>query len=139
MNRRRRTLAQKKAVIMAPRNPRDLFMPRNKELEESCASCPFRKDNDKEFGEVMTRLAKAGSDGYAFEEVISDTMSPQAVVRARQLIADDCTFQGEFVCHGTAYTYDMELRPRSQHRQCPGATAYFKSCASDPPAGMKKR
>jgi hypothetical protein len=48
------------------------------------------------------------------------------IVRAQLRI--EATTRGDFVCHHTAYEGEgMELKTRSQHRQCPGATAWYKT------------
>jgi len=55
------------------KNPRALWLPKLKELPEQCASCPFREDNDREFGEVMQRLAD--SRGLRVKVLVDDARS----------------------------------------------------------------
>jgi hypothetical protein len=95
---------------------RALFRPKHKELPEQCVSCPFRKGNDKEFQAIVDKLAAANGEANP---------APLTVVRAT--IRMDATRVGEFICHHTAYDADMELKDRSHRRQCPGATAWYKS------------
>lgn len=85
-----------------------------------CPSCPFAKGNDKEFGAVMTKLARAHGE---------ENPVPLSVSRA-MVRMEISNMGGDFVCHFTAYNIDdMSLKPRTEHRQCPGATKWFKEHA----------
>jgi hypothetical protein len=107
-------------MIKPPKdNPRNLWRPRHPELTQRCASCPFSKGNDKEFGEVVARLGKAAG------------VKPVNQNQARFSIKMEAENSGEFICHGTAYYSDMSLRHPSEHRQCPGASAYYKKCGEE--------
>jgi hypothetical protein len=90
---------------------RKAWMPRMRELPAQCASCPFTDGNDAEFAAVVARL-----DG-----------SPAVARFARLKIRQECSLSGEFACHGTVYDQAMRVRPRSAHRQCPGASAHYRS------------
>lgn len=105
---------------------RALFRPKLPELPEQCVSCPFRSGNDKEFSEICVRLAMTRPE--------DGPPAPVTVARAR--IRMETTLRGEFICHGTAYTRDMALRPQSDHKQCPGATKWFKTHL--PPIARKR-
>lgn len=98
---------------------RRFWMPRMPILSDQCASCPFREGNDPEFGEVVGKLAAT----MDLEEV--DNQDRTDMARAR--IKRDCTHSGEFACHHTAYNEDMSEKPRSEHRQCPGAAEWYKT------------
>lgn len=99
-------------------NPRDLFMPRTAELETQCPSCPFLDGNDAEFGGLTSRLLGRPA-------TLEETSCARANVRQQ------VSMNGEFVCHNTAYTLDGALKPPDAHRQCPGATKYFKACSPE--------
>lgn len=95
-------------------NPRDLFIPKLPEMPLQCASCPFREGNDITWGIIVRKLAMFGGVG-----------KPNAA-RARRLIRLETTRIGDFICHGTAYNADMSFRSAVEHRQCPGATKWFR-------------
>ena len=101
-------------------NPRSLFRPKHPQLKEQCVSCPFREDNDFEFAVIVRKLVKASS---------GETLTPRQLAGrttvARYSIREEAKTIGEFACHHTAYDADMKLRPESERRQCPGATAAF--------------
>jgi hypothetical protein len=99
-------------------NPKLLWKPKLEELPESCRSCPFRANNNKEFGEVVTRLRNSfGMKGKA---------SKMDIAFARFGIYDDVKKSGDFICHGTTYNVDMTRKDCSNHRQCAGATKYYR-------------
>ena len=100
-------------------NPRELWRPKLPEAASQCASCPFRDDNDAEFGAVMQRLReRVGMPGKLKRR---DIAYAKYTIRTK-----DIAHSGDFACHFTAYDKDMNERPRVDHRQCPGATAEFK-------------
>lgn len=100
-------------------NHRSLWRPRLEEAKQ-CASCPFRDDNDKEFGAIVRAIKKASG------------MPPEhgaSVSEARVAVRLDVIGpggRGDFVCHATAYGPGMKLRAKSDHRQCPGASKAWK-------------
>jgi hypothetical protein len=96
-------------------NPRKLFLPKLKAMPDQCVSCPFREGNDEEFGEIIRKLAASHNVSHGGGDVAF----------ARELVHSDATKAGDFVCHLSAYTSEMELRPVEERRQCPGATAHF--------------
>lgn len=96
-------------------NPRKLWKPKLQMLKEACASCPFRDDNDGEFSAIVRRLCAAEGVRYHLGRVTG----------ARESIRRDAESFGDFSCHHTAYDDHMNLRPFAEHRQCPGAAAYF--------------
>ena len=95
-------------------NPRDLWTPKRSELAQQCASCPFRKGNDAEFGVIVDKLNRLYSSDGTVEQV-------------RFSVEHSLEHGGDFACHLTAYTETMGRRPPHEHRQCPGATAAFKA------------
>lgn len=104
---------------MATFNPRALWRPRLPELPEPCASCPFSTGNNKEFGAVVARLAKT----WTFDHAHNNSAS---VRHARGAVKRDASKRGDFACHGSVYKEDMTMRPTADHRQCPGASAYYR-------------
>lgn len=96
---------------------RALWRPKLEELSQQCASCPFRQGNNDSWGAVLKRLAKA------FGEKLPNKAR---VTLARIQIMSETEACGDFVCHGTAYKPDMTLRDKSEHKQCPGASEWFK-------------
>jgi hypothetical protein len=102
-------------------NPRELWRPKMPELSEQCVSCPFRNDNDAELAEVMGKLReKHGIKGKVKKRDV-------AYLRYK-VLTEDIAHTGDFACHHTAYDYanGMQDKPRSAHRQCPGAAAEYK-------------
>lgn len=97
---------------------RALWHPRAPELTVQCASCPFRKGNNAEFGAVLNRIrTKAGMKGEC---------SKRDVGKARLQVMVDVMDRGDFICHGTAYDAQMNQRPVTEFRQCPGATKFHR-------------
>lgn len=97
---------------------RPLWRPKLKELPEQCASCPFRKDNDKEFGAIIDRLRRsAGQHGR---------MTRGHVQFARLGLYADALERGDFLCHHTVYDEKMNYKPEHERRQCPGATKLYR-------------
>lgn len=102
--------------------PEKLWLPRRAELPAQCASCPFRKDNDAEFCVIVNRLRK--SEGLRPVKPNSKIVrTARSKVRIELLIL--CT--GEFSCHGTVYNPDMTIKPMHEHRQCPGASEFWRN------------
>lgn len=97
---------------------RKCFLPKMKEVSEQCASCPFRIGNDEEFRAILTKLR--ASKGLPGE------ITKSQAVRSRAMIHDDCANQGEFRCHHSVYNPDMTIKSVSEHRQCLGATKWFR-------------
>lgn len=95
-------------------NMRDLWTPKRPELGQQCPSCPFRNGNDREFGAIVEKLNELYSADGTVEQV-------------RFSVRRDAKSNGDFACHQTAYTETMDLKPESERRQCPGATAAFKA------------
>jgi hypothetical protein len=112
----------------AEMNPRELWRPKFKELPESCASCPFKDGNDSEFEAVMQKLA----DANGLED-------PVSVHESRGRIRAETEHLGDFRCHGSVYDREMGMRPQAEHRQCPGASAYFKAAGLRAIAKLKRR
>lgn len=104
-------------------NTRLLFLPKLAELSESCPSCPFRDGNDEAFGEMVRKLCIAFCGRYhkGAEEI------------ARLRLRFEVSHRGDFACHHTVYDDDMSLRNEKDHRQCPGATAWFKKMGQKVP------
>lgn len=101
-------------------NPRSLFLPKLPELKEQCPSCPFRDGNDAEFGAIVQKFASLQAHRHIDGE---DLRAETLVARAR--VKADVEQMGDFHCHCTAYDDEMNVKPLSEHRQCPGATRYF--------------
>jgi len=99
-------------------NPRALWTPKRREVPAQCASCPFRVGNDKEFSGILSKLkAKLG---------LKPSVKRPEVVAARCQVRMDLEHTGDFACHHTAYDEAMNERPASEHRQCAGATRWFR-------------
>jgi hypothetical protein len=94
---------------------RKLWMPKHREMPEQCVSCPFREGNDAEFQKVLDKLVQSNGGGVA------------DVDRARFLIRKDAARHGDFICHQSVYDENMDLRDKEHYRQCPGASAHYKS------------
>jgi hypothetical protein len=107
-------------------NLRALWRPKRKEVPEQCKSCPFRKGNNKEFGEIIKKLGK------------SHGVDKPSVAVARASVKMEATQIGDFVCHLTAYNPDMTLRPKSKNLQCKGATEWFKAHGPQVPEKEEK-
>ena len=110
---------------------RELFRPKLPELKEQCPSCPFRDGNNAEFGAVVARLRRSFGD---------DTpVTPFDIGYARIEGRKTAMLTGDFVCHCTAYDKDGKLKPRTEHRQCPGATAMYRSLPGPQDVTGKKK
>jgi hypothetical protein len=94
---------------------RQLWRPRLAELPEQCVSCPFREGNKIEWAGVAAKLAAAGGKSFVDFDCV------RALVKL-----DVSEMGGEFHCHQTVYTDKMMLKPLNEHRQCPGASRYWR-------------
>ena len=101
-------------------NPRKLFLPKLREMPEQCASCPFREDNDEEFGKIIQKLLLMKER----REYRGKDLRVQTLI-ARTNIKHEVRDHGEFHCHCSAYDDDMNVKPVHEHRQCPGATKFY--------------
>lgn len=107
------------AALQAALKARKLFRPKLRELAESCVSCPFRKDNDHLFGAVLLQTGL----------LTVDSISTSQIAAMRYNIRKDVATRGDFLCHSSIYssaTGEMARDP-NDGRQCPGATAWYKS------------
>lgn len=104
--------------MKAPTNIRQLFRPKFPETPTQCASCPFRKDNAKEFGAVVDRLRAANGLGKA---------TKTQVFQSRETLHAEAMRTGDFICHATVYDAKMKTRPRNDWKQCKGATEAFRN------------
>lgn len=87
-----------------------------------CASCPFRTDNDLEFGTTVNLLRRA-TMGRGWR--LADTSE---VTFARHSVAFDALSRGDFMCHTTVYDKSMTKQlPQAGWQQCPGATIAYKT------------
>ena len=109
----------------AQQEARACFLPRRPALPSPCVSCPFREGNSAEFGVIVARLTSSAFGSRVIP-------SPRDITTARQRIRRDVETHGEFSCHGTVYTPEMEKRPESSWKQCPGATRYFRTGETSP-------
>ena len=91
------------------------WTPKRPEVPAQCASCPFRVGNDKEFGEVLQRLKDKEAGGPA------PKVTKRDIGFARLQIWGDTHGWGDFYCHGTVYTPEMQQRPVGEWMQCKGA------------------
>lgn len=100
-----------KEVIVSMRK---FWVPRRKELEKQCASCPFGNGNDEELANKLESIFP--SHGHIAEP---------SVVRER--VRQDVYQHAEFHCHQTVFTATGDRKPDEGHRQCPGASAFYRS------------
>lgn len=102
-------------------NPRDLWRPKHPERESQCAGCPFGKDNNKQFGTILNHIKKKTTgDPRPLKDVEIDA----ARFRVKYDLA---RMGGDFVCHATAYGPGTELNERTEFKQCPGASEYYRN------------
>lgn len=87
-------------------------------MAKACASCPFSKGNNEEWGAIVARLQKAHG-------MPVDT-SGIAIFHARHSIEQDVTKRGDFNCHCSVFDEDMKLKPQSEWRQCAGAAEFYR-------------
>lgn len=95
------------------KNYRKMWRPKLPEMPEQCVSCPFRSGNDKEFGEVISRLQKG------------QPATTGQILHARVQLKIETSQFGDFSCHQSAYDKKMKVKPHREHKQCPGASANF--------------
>lgn len=112
-----------------------MWEPKLPPVAAQCASCPFRTDNDKEFGGVIARLReKLGMPGKV----------TAACIRHARFHTRIDAENGDFICHGSAYDAEMNQRPATDHRQCAGATEAYRARHPKPvseqsPKAMKRQ
>lgn len=97
---------------------RKFFLPKTKEVTEQCVSCPFRAGNDEEWRAILSKLRAAKG--------LPGEITKGHAARTRNEVHEDCANQGEFRCHHSVYNPDMTMKPVSEHRQCKGATLWFR-------------
>lgn len=102
-------------------NPRSLFRPKLPELQQQCESCPFRSGNDAAFAVILNRLRKMMG--------LPPMKGKAGIKFARAAVRADIALSGDFACHHTAYEAGdaMTMKPRSEWRQCPGATEAYRT------------
>lgn len=83
-----------------------------------CASCPFRKDNDEAFGEVIQKLRTSRGD--------LSPVTPFDIACVRESIRRERRYGGDFLCHATVYDKEMQA-DTSSGLQCPGASEYYRN------------
>lgn len=95
-----------------------LFQPKYPEVAAQCASCPFRFGNNEEFGAILNKLEKSCG--------LPGKVTKKQITQARIRIMSDVGSRGDFMCHLSAYTPEMKQRPRTEWRQCAGATRHYR-------------
>lgn len=101
---------------------RKFWSPKRPEATAQCSSCPFRDDNDKEFGSVLQKLGAA--EGHPIPEDVLPGVTAMARIKVRY---EDTRHSGDFLCHQSVYKPGYaEKRDQDEWRQCPGATRAFK-------------
>lgn len=103
---------------MTKKQARKLWLPKFKEVDRQCDSCPFDVSPSNKFAITVGRLLRAIG--------IHRKPTKQEIARARASVMEDVSRAGEFVCHGTAYDKDMKLQPVEKFRQCKGASKFFR-------------
>ena len=98
---------------------RKFWQPRREELPQQCAACPFKKNNELEFGEIVRRLFNLQGAGRK--------PTPANVRDVRLNVKLDKARKGDFICHDTVYDDHMRLKPEEGHRQCPGASKWYRT------------
>lgn len=102
-----------------------MWRPRFPEREEQCASCPFLKDNDEQFGKLVTKLRE--KDAYMRGARKPKPPTKLVIAQARHRVELDVRLRSpDFACHASVYGPDMETKRMEHWRQCPGATAYAR-------------
>lgn len=92
-------------------------------METQCLSCPFRKGNDAEFGAFMAKIRKLNN----VPEPKTEGDKFFATFFARDKVHKDIATLGDFLCHHTVYTPEMQMTDQEQWRQCPGASVAFRA------------
>lgn len=103
------------------RELRAMWLPKYPVLARSCASCPFAKGNDTEFGEIVRKLHIK-----EYGKPPDPKEFPKMIRKARINIKMESAMLGDFICHQTAYNEDMSMRKWEEYRQCPGAAKIYK-------------
>lgn len=99
-------------------NYRRMWRPKLPECEQ-CPSCPFLTGNDDQLRAVANRLRES--------MCLPVLASNQSVEFVREQIKADLQHSGDFICHRTAYDLgEGGLRPKEGHRQCPGASKWWR-------------
>lgn len=102
---------------------RQLWKPRRQELAEQCVSCPFRDGNTEAWMEILEKLRQSAPPGT---KVKKTPINKRDASRARVTVRMDCMTVGEFACHHSVYDTNMKTKPATEHRQCPGASKFFR-------------
>lgn len=102
-------------------------------IPEACASCPFRDDNNEEFLKKINALRLRHNlepldDPDEAEDADDHVRILDAIDNVRYRIEEECERDPDFACHCSVYDENMNVRPVSDHRQCPGATKYHLQC-----------
>jgi len=103
------------------------WTPKLKARIGQCASCPFLKDNNKEWLEICDKLR------------VSHGIAPGGMFNAwhaRYEVMKDVLERGDFACHHSVYDPQMNMRDQSDHRQCPGATTFYDAEGSKKKGGI---
>ena len=98
-----------------------MWTPKLRPVPQQCVSCPFLFGNDLEFVVVVNRLRVA----QGMPPVQGEAIIPSSWY-ARQQIKKDLEHSGDFACHHTVYDDRGRLKDPDGHRQCSGATKWFK-------------
>lgn len=103
-----------------------LFQPKLPECTEQCMSCPFRMDNNAEFGAILLKLKQK----FAESGPIPTKLTAKQINSARLMVFQDVEQRGDFICHYSVYNIGetpMTMRPATEYRQCKGATEFYQS------------
>lgn len=96
---------------------RQCWSPKVPEVDEQCASCPFREDLGA-FHEVLKLVASANG--------APEPNEASARLAAYQVKYEDAA-RGDFLCHLSVYESDYRtMKPRTEHRQCKGASDWYR-------------
>lgn len=90
-------------------------------MAEPCISCPFRNDNDQEFGVIVARLLSV---------MLKPTKraTRTQIARSRAMVRMERLLLGpDFGCHCTIYNPDMSLKPEREWKQCKGASDAYRA------------
>ena len=92
----------------------------SRDAQNPCASCPFLRQNHKEFGAVAERLcAKFSKPKPDFWACLS----------IRENVKRDAIESGRLQCHCTVYDAQMNPHPE-ESRPCAGLAAYLSGSKS---------
>lgn len=102
------------------------FVPFEEEVRRQCASCPFREDNDKAFGEFVKKVDPPARWTAASLVLGEAHLLAQKVERKRREVREDTIeSSGSFACHNTAFDRKGEDKPLEKWKQCKGATKFY--------------